>query len=141
MKRAIWAVLTLSLVGLISADAVRASPIPSVPSANVLILNFNATTGILTLTPIAGTVFRIDASSGLAIPAGASLSNLALMSSGLTLGFAAAYTGQVSIAIRVTGGSVFTVGGNFTPGTVTAQWMGQMGGAKTFVTGARLAVE
>ena len=138
MKRAIWAVLTLSLAGWISADAVRASPIPSIPSSNALTLNFNATTGILTLTPTSGTVFRIDGSSGLAIPAAASLSNLALTSGGLTLGFAAAYTGQISVAIRVTGGSVFAVGGNFTPGTVTAQWMGQMGGAKAFVTGARL---
>jgi hypothetical protein len=141
MKRASWAALTLSLLGLISADAVRASPIPSIPSANVLTLNFAGTTGILTLTPTSGTVFRIDASSGLAIPAPASVSNLALASSGLTLGFAAAFTGQVVVAIRVTGGSVFTVGGNFTPGTITAQWMGQMGGAKSFVTGARLAVE
>jgi len=141
MKRAIWIGVTLSLLGLISADAVRASPFPAIPSSNTLTLNFNATTGILTLSPSNGTVFRIDGSSGLTIPTAASLSNLALTASGLTLGFATAYTGQAIVAIRVTGGSVFTVGGNFTPGTVTAQWMGQMGGAKTFVTGARLAVE
>jgi hypothetical protein len=141
MKRAVWIAVTLSLLGLTSADAVRASPFPSIPSSNTLTLNFAATTGILTLTGTGGTVFRIDGSSGFAIPAAASLSNLTLTSSGLTLGFAAAYTGQAIVAIRVTGGSVFTVGGNFTPGTVTAQWMGQMGGPKAFVTGARLAVE
>ena len=104
MKRAVWIGVTLSLLGLMSADGVRASPFPAIPSSNMLTLNFNATTGMLTLSPSSGTVFRIDASSGLAIPAAASLSNLALTSSGLTLGFATAFTGQAIVAFRVTGG-------------------------------------
>ena len=57
------------------------------------------------------------------------------------MNFVSSYRGQISVGIALGNGASLQIGGNFTPGTIMASWIGQQGAPETLSPGQQLAID